>query len=367
MRNGRQFGYAAKIIGLVLVAGALWGCRVERPDGLDGDKGGPAPTRAGVGGVGGMVGDGSAGSQPTESGGAGGGSVGGRSGGGGGAGGADSRGGPGSNADGAVAGAGGLGGVQGGGVGVAGGIGGGLAGGGPGGGQPNGGGVDGGALDGAGGTGVGGGGYGGAGPGAGGGGAGAGPGAGGGGAGGEGTGGETGQPGGGGAAGSSGAGGAGASGGDAGGVSTVDAWVGKWSGQATYLVTTYVSDPVTGDVMAVTENHGVSAALEIDEFASDETSKGWGLFTGRMGASECIVTAGVQAMVFFGDSISSVPAPLITGSGAGVDRSGQMMALRLMGERRGMAMVVKLSFQSDVRQAPPCDQRDLSLTLVRVP
>jgi hypothetical protein len=143
----------------------------------------------------------------------------------------------------------------------------------------------------------------------------------------------------------------------------VSDWSGKWSGEARFTVES-IKD-VLSDIGWVDRSWGL--AMGVDDFALDEAQNGWALLTGRLAATDCLVTGALNAMVFFGDSIATVPAPLFTASGGGVDRDGQTVAVTLAGERRGDSIVGKLSFQSESPKGPPCDHRPLVFTLKRLP
>ena len=142
------------------------------------------------------------------------------------------------------------------------------------------------------------------------------------------------------------------------------AWVGKWTGEASYTVAV-VTSPVTGAVQR--QEKTVSLALQVDEFLLDEGAEGWGVLVGRLAASQCVVSAAIHAMVFLGDSLSPVPSPLVSGSGGGIDHAGRMVGLTLNGDRRSDVIQGTLAFESESQRQAPCDSRELSFTLTRAP
>ena len=139
-------------------------------------------------------------------------------------------------------------------------------------------------------------------------------------------------------------------------------WVGIWEGQAKFTVAV-TENPLTG--MVERQERTVSTTLEIAEFVRDDEGEGWAAFTGRFGASECVVSAAIHAMVFFGDAISQVSFPIVSGSGGGLDRAGRMVGMTIAGDRRGDALEVKVAFESEGSRQPPCDNRELAFTLSR--
>jgi hypothetical protein len=141
----------------------------------------------------------------------------------------------------------------------------------------------------------------------------------------------------------------------------VNAWSGKWAGEFRFTVDA-IKDPLN-DLQWLGRSWGL--AMGVDEFAIDEAAEGWASVTGRLASSDCLLTGALNAMVFFGDSISFVSAPLFTGSGGGVDRNGQPVAVTLAGERHGDTIVGKISFESQNPLAPFCDHRQLEFSLFR--
>jgi hypothetical protein len=140
------------------------------------------------------------------------------------------------------------------------------------------------------------------------------------------------------------------------------AWLGVWSGTASYSITV-ITDPLTGVVRR--EDKQIALKLQVDEFERDDAAEGWALVVGRVSASECIVSAAIHAMVFMGDAISRPAFPIVSASGGGVDHSGHMVGVVLSGERRPEALLGTLSFESESQRQPPCDGRELAFTLSR--
>jgi len=126
-----------------------------------------------------------------------------------------------------------------------------------------------------------------------------------------------------------------------------------------------VGDPRLGTVDR--QERTVAFALQVDEFVLEEGSDGWAVLVGRIAADACVVSAGVHAMVFLGDSLSTVPAPLVSGSGGGIDQAGRMVGLTLNGQRHADLMQGTLAFESESSRQAPCDNRALSFTLSRTP
>jgi hypothetical protein len=146
------------------------------------------------------------------------------------------------------------------------------------------------------------------------------------------------------------------------GIAESASWIGTWTGQANYTVTV-VKDPLTGRIEK--EEHSFSATLQVDELVEDAEGEGWAALVGRLAASDCVVSAGVHGMVFFGDAISPVAYPIVSGAGGGLDRMGRMVGLTIAGDRRADTLHLKVAFESEGQRVAPCDNRELSLTLSR--
>jgi hypothetical protein len=141
----------------------------------------------------------------------------------------------------------------------------------------------------------------------------------------------------------------------------VNAWSGKWAGEFRFTVDS-VKDPLN-ELQWVGRSWGL--AMGVDELAVDEASDGWAPVNGRLASSDCLLTGALNAMAFVGDSIAFISAPLFIGSGGGVDRNGQPVAVTIAGERHGDSIVGKISFESQNPLAPFCDGRHLEFSLFR--
>jgi hypothetical protein len=148
--------------------------------------------------------------------------------------------------------------------------------------------------------------------------------------------------------------------GDTGQLQERKSWTGKWFGEARHSYRVLV-DPST--FRYEDREEAIALTIEVDDFDRDDTAAGYASVTARLSAATCVLTASIQATVFFGDSISIVEAPLLSGTGGGLDKAGRNVALTLTGRRLGSTLLGKIAFESESQPPAPCNGQELPITL----
>lgn len=149
----------------------------------------------------------------------------------------------------------------------------------------------------------------------------------------------------------------------AGQLSEPSSWVGKWFGDAKFRYRVLVDaglPPRYED-----REDSVALTVLIDSFDREDMADGYASITARVSAASCVLTASVQATVFFGDSIATVPAPLLSGTGGGLDDLGRNVGLTLTGKRLGSTLLGTITFESESQPPAPCNGQELPITLSR--
>jgi hypothetical protein len=145
------------------------------------------------------------------------------------------------------------------------------------------------------------------------------------------------------------------------------AWLGRWTGTADYQVVE-PPDPLSlNPDMPVVVTKNIPVEIRVDHYEEDPTS-GWASIDGRISIDYCLLSAQFGGQVFTGDELSRVLEPRLSLNAAGESDQGQIVQVRLTGQRsgwqRGGMVAGTLSFGSYDKRTP-CTADNLGFRILQ--